>query len=642
MKTGIIEHLGHRDVLLPGLIAEALRANDRAKVRLSVLQAAARHAAAPDASRSPLTQECRTVGLDPVAMEELVASAVADTAGEVSGPGLAALGEAIWGDVEAMAQGVAAADPGAAEPAQARLLALREAHALGRTDSIAAGEVARLTGLPGETGDSLHRLIMDLHRALNRLAVAHAEEDVAGARVSGLTTGDRPLVEAFMRGLNATRGLKFDHPGLGTHAARSGEHLTIQNDIGETDAHVVVITVEPEAVSVTYTDVHLRRARFFTGLLSDVPLAWSGLDRKTAEGLADEGVFYLVTGRCESPDAAIREAVLEAIGANLVFLIDWNKARKVLRTAIPKEEAVRVLEWAARHRCGQRAFLELGGGELLAAAVQHAAPARIGFGERLDGVLGRDGAVDFLKSVLRICAETLKEGSSARLARDRIEAELMRHLERIEATLFAIVVRQAGLAREVAAEVAAALVAERSGVGFDHTALAAAARRREEKADRLALDARQKAARFEAAPAIQRLSDHMEEAVDELEQAAFIASLLPANVPSDILAPLSQLCAAAVRGAEAAASGAAAAAAVPAGQRIDAEDALASADLLADLEHIGDAEERTVTGRVLRGGADLTVALCALDLARALERATDRLAGYGHALRGHVLAELAL
>jgi hypothetical protein len=40
MKSRIVEELGQAEILLPGLVAEGLRANDRAKVRLSALQAA--------------------------------------------------------------------------------------------------------------------------------------------------------------------------------------------------------------------------------------------------------------------------------------------------------------------------------------------------------------------------------------------------------------------------------------------------------------------------------------------------------------------------------------------------------------------------------------------------------------------------
>jgi hypothetical protein len=43
---------------------------------------------------------------------------------------------------------------------------------------------------------------------------------------------------------------------------------------------------------------------------------------------------------------------------------------------------------------------------------------------------------------------------------------------------------------------------------------------------------------------------------------------------------------------------------------------------------------------VLRGDADLKTALSVLELCRALERTTDRLARFGHLLHRHVLADL--
>ena len=47
-----------------------------------------------------------------------------------------------------------------------------------------------------------------------------------------------------MAGLNRTAKLKFTHPGLATTATRAGGRLVIQNDIGTTDAHVIVIHVK--------------------------------------------------------------------------------------------------------------------------------------------------------------------------------------------------------------------------------------------------------------------------------------------------------------------------------------------------------------------------------------------------------------
>ncbi len=44
MKTGIVQQLGKVEVLLPARVVEGLAANDRAKARLSALQAVAKQA----------------------------------------------------------------------------------------------------------------------------------------------------------------------------------------------------------------------------------------------------------------------------------------------------------------------------------------------------------------------------------------------------------------------------------------------------------------------------------------------------------------------------------------------------------------------------------------------------------------------
>jgi uncharacterized protein Yka (UPF0111/DUF47 family) len=554
--------------------------------------------------------------------------------------GLGKLATAIWDDVATMVRAVKADDTTQGDVALERLSAIKGAVSLDSSDGVELSQIARLTELSGGNGDSLHRLVMDLHKALNRLSASHAEGVLAGAHVYGLLPEDRPAVEAFMRGVESTRKLKFEHPGLATTATRSGARLSIQNDIGETDAHVVVIAVEPDAVTVTYTDVHLARAKFFTGLLRNFPVQWSGLDRKSADGLGDDDVFYLVTGRYPTDGGKRRDEFLEAIGASLVFLIDWNKARKVLRAWVSKGDAIQILDWAARNRFGHRAFLELGGSELVGSAVHHATPTRIGFGERLDRALGRDAAVDFLKTVLRISAEALLAGGSVRFARDRIEADLVRHLQRVDGTLLAIVVRQAGLAREIAAGVARFIAEQQACRPFDRAALANQARRIEEKADKIAIDARSEIARFDADPRIEGLVNCVEQAIDELEQAAFISSLVPSEVAPEALRPLAELCSAAVSGAEAAAVGAAAAADVPDGHRVDSEDALAAIGRLIDAEHNADTAERALMAIALSGEFNLKTTLSVLELAHALERATDRLAGFGHLLHRHVLADL--
>ncbi|HEY0146637.1 MAG TPA: hypothetical protein VGB93_10925 [Methylovirgula sp.] len=636
MKSEIVEWLGQSDLLLPQLIAEGLAANDRVKARLSVLQMAAQHARDPQTAFD-LTEECRAAGLDPVPLQALVKSASLSSGEIITAVGLAALGKAICDDMTTMSQAVHAGDAARAEQYEARLAAIKAAIPLGVSDDLGANQIIRLTAISAE--DSLHRLIMDLHRALNTLATTHAQELIAGAHAYGLTSDDKTAVEAFMRGVDATRKLKFGHPGLAATAMRSGSRFTIQNDIGETDAHVIVIGVETDAVIVTYTDVHHARAKFFADLLRNFPVQWSGL-HKAASKLHDEEAFYLVTGRFAFHDAEARDHFLEQLGASLVFLIDWNKARKVLREFVANADAIRILDWAALQRVGHRGFIELGGAVLVTSAVRHAASARIGFGERLAEALGRESAIDFLKAVLRISVEALEQGGSERLAKAGIEEALVAHLQRADTSLLAIVIRQAGLAREIASGVAQFLDGRRRQQVPEDTRLARRASRIEEKGDRIALEARSKIARLGVDRGIERLVDLIEQTIDELEEAAFVATLLPKDAAPEILDCLIELCGIVVAGIESAAIGTASATEMPEGQRVDFEDTLAAVTRLIEDEHRADVAERVVTTKILTGAYDLKTSLSVLSVAHPLERATDQLARFGHSLRDHILADL--
>ena len=640
MKTRIIEHLGQADVLLPSLVAEGLAANDRIKVRMSALQAACEHARDPQRARTDLAVECHAAGLAPAGIQRLIDGAQFAADGRMTAPDLGELGKAMLADLGAMIAAVQAGTPTQGDAAAERVTKLKLRDRLASLTDIVPSEIAQLTGVSQAGADSMHRLVMDLHKALNGLAADCAEEVVAGAHAYGLLADDHSAVEAFMRGLSATAGLKFNHPGLATTAMRSGPRLIIQNDIGATDAHVVVITIDGNAVTITYTDVHRSRSRFFANLLSDTGVTWSGTDRQSAEGLGEDGTFYLITGTFAARTNVERDRFLDTLGSSLVFLIDWNKARKALRAFMPKDQSVRILDWAARNHIGHRAFLELGGVELITTAVHNTAATRIGFGDKLDTVLGRGSAFDFFKNVLRICTDALKQSRSVRLARDRIEADLVRRLKRVDATVMAVVVRQAGLAREIAAAVAAHIANLKGGRPSESAALTQQARRIEEKADRIAIEVRAEISHLDADSTMTQLVDRIEDAVDDLEQAAFIASLIPHDLTENVLIPLADVCAAAIAATEAAASGADAAAEIPEGRRGDAEDALAAVGRLVEIEHKADDCERAVTKLVLRGELDPVRALGVLELARALERATDRLAGYAHVLRAHVLADL--
>ena len=180
--------------------------------------------------------------------------------------------------------------------------------------------------------DSVHLLVMDLHKALNGVAAAAAVEEIDGAHVYGLDDAGRARVRAFMGGLNRTARLAFGHPGLETTAGRVGARLTIQNDIGATDAHVLVVHVEGLAVTTTYTDVHRIRAKFFMTLFADEAVEWSPLAENQDRDLAEGEAFYLLNGVYHGRDEADLDRFLAFLGSRIVFLIDWNVPIRLTHT----------------------------------------------------------------------------------------------------------------------------------------------------------------------------------------------------------------------------------------------------------------------------------------------------------------------
>jgi uncharacterized protein Yka (UPF0111/DUF47 family) len=204
-----------------------------------------------------------------------------------------------------------------------------------------------------------------------------------------------------------------------------------------------------------------------------------------------------------------------------------------------------------------------------------------------------------------------------------------------------MVLRQVGLAHDLVAAISRYVATLQAGQTIGGKQLAARAARIEQKADRLALEARREVSRLNARPVIGQLIDRAEEAVDELEQAAFVASLAPAGLHPSLISALAELCTVAIAATEAAASGLAAAVEVPEGRRADSEDALAAVVRLVDAEHAADEKERAITALVFTGGHDVATSLSVLELARAVERSTDRLAGFGHLLRRHIMIDLA-
>lgn len=641
-KVKIVEQLGETAVLLPSLIGDALGANDHLKLRLTLLQEAAGHARNPTTEPRHFGAQAGGVMLAELDPDKVVAGAQMIGPDRLHVPGANALVAGLGTDLGAMLAPLQAADPETARPYAERAARLGKSLPSAANDEIGLKEIDALASIGRDGGDSVHRLVMDLHKAINRLAAETALEVLDGAHVHALDERDRRAVKAFMRGLNRTAPLAFGHPGLGTTAVRAAGRLTIQNDIGTTDAHVLVVHVEPRTVTFTYSDVHHARAQFFISLFEKVEqLTWSTLERRRSDEL-EEDLFYLVTGCCTSDDEATLDRLLEFLGSRIVFLIDWNKARKALQSFVSQNQAIGILTWAAEHDFGHRAFIELGGVELVFEAVRRAAPDRIPYGMRLDETLGTGECADFLRHVLRGTSQGLAAGRSARLIRDEIQADLARRFETAESAVLTVLVRHLGLSRMLAEAITLMLSLPGLAKPEERQALARRAKLIEEKADRLTVSARDIAVRVRNAGMLRSVIDEVENATDALEDCAFLLSLLPHEGAASIdLVPIAKLSGIVVDSVTHLVRAAEAASRLPEGHRADATAALQSVDAVVVAERNADASEReSLAALVAPPQVDARAMTLGLEITRALETATDHLSHAALSLRDRVLEEL--
>jgi hypothetical protein len=262
-KGTIVRELGEKELLLPAQVNEALAANDRAKYLMTLLQVGREHADQPDLAATELKQERLACGIMEHDLDTVVVRSRKEGQDAYHIPAAHHIHNLLMEDISKMLAPLQAQDCPTPSNGNRRSVSFQERMRLlsqtpsPKDDRASKDYINRVTSGQREFGDSLHLLVMDLHKELNRLQQELATETIDGAQVYGLREEDRPLIVAFVAGVNQTRELKFDHPGLGTTATRSGDRLVIQNDIGMTDAHVLVVHVEGNRVTLTYTDVHI-------------------------------------------------------------------------------------------------------------------------------------------------------------------------------------------------------------------------------------------------------------------------------------------------------------------------------------------------------------------------------------------------
>ena len=160
MKTQILSAIGEQGLQPAAALNAALAANDRIKYYLSLLQMAVDHAAHPEQPAPSLQRERLTCGIDDPDLDRIV-GASQSSGKDCRIPGVRRIFAVIADDLRLMGAPVVAAKlPGFAERLAARLAALPAA----TDDLVAPGLIAAMMQAGHGQPDSLHRLVMDLHK----------------------------------------------------------------------------------------------------------------------------------------------------------------------------------------------------------------------------------------------------------------------------------------------------------------------------------------------------------------------------------------------------------------------------------------------------------------------------------------------
>ncbi|MDO9312931.1 MAG: phosphate transport regulator [Burkholderiaceae bacterium] len=656
-KSDAVAAMGPSTLLLPAWIKAALAANDRLKLYLTVLQAAAAHAEHPDTEPLDLGRETAAAGVEGRWLRDLPAGC-SKVGGALLVPELRRLVQRLAEDLGVMAKPLLEAPPKGEDPS-ARvkywldwLATIGSKKADGETltreqlRSLTDGKRGHGGGKSGRDDDSFHLLVMDLHKQINHLAGTLSHEQIGGAHVWQLQAADRPRVEAFMRGLNRTAPLRFDHPGLDTAATRDGKRLLLQNDIGTNDAHVLVVQVEGKSITLNYSDLHRPRFEFFQALLAPFGAKWADTQSKVDAALNDGQAYIFGTAHFVCTNEAALDKALEGIASRIVFLIDWNRARKRLLPFVGKAEAIEVLREVARLDAGHMAWLKSGGEQVIFAAMQAAGEGAFRIGDRLDAVLGTEDARAFLVEVLCLASKALLGGQPAALVADETRMLLARRM-RQRSSEFDLIEEHAAYCHALAQAVSDGLahdVMAQGGKG-DHQAsgkaargLAARAKVWERQADHLVMRARDNAQRQRRWQPVARLLELSDDIADALEEAAFLMSLIAEDHRqgwnAEVHQILSRLAQSVLSATQEHIKALAIARRLGAGSDAADSDAfLAASWNVLRSERECDELLRAARRAILASIRDAAALMLANDLAMALELASDRLLVAGYALR---------
>lgn len=637
-KSGIIQVLGEEGLLLPTQLNAALAANDRIKYYFTLLQTALERADHPERQLPTLRTERETAGIPEPSLDTVVTSARRAGPDTYTLPFLAGIVLAIRTCIEEMEVPLRV---GQEYPRFSKRKDELFSRIPDGKDGLLDMRVIRdITSGDRDAGDSVHLLVMDMHKALNVLQMHLSGESVDGAKTYLLEAADIPFIRAFMEGLNRTACLKFDHPGLGTTATRSGKKILIQNDIGVTDAHVLVITIKNRQVTITYTDIHMQRIQFFQSLFDTWNVTWLDTLSRHSGDRFEKKVFHLSTGSYAAADERDLLSFLTYAGSRIVFLIDWNRARKQLRNFLLNKDVTQVLKWAADNDIGHMGFLRLGGERTIYAALEISAKVPIRYGEPLHQLIGRERSVEFVKWVLKTASTGLLQNQSRDLIEDEIKAELIRNFRSAHEGLLEICIEHASLIIEVSTVVRDAfLEIPREGTVDFIFRSAKRAKDWESKADQLVRQIRDLTKRIEEAEFFFDLIMTADDVIDYLEDASFFTTLLPSmKLPDPIRAHLGTMADIAARSCQEYLKMLVAAQAVrrQAGQA-EMQELLLAVNRVIGLERECDEALRDTQKIILADAGDPKQMWVCMELARLIEESTNSLMKSVYRMHDHML-----
>jgi hypothetical protein len=396
-----------------------------------------------------------------------------------------------------------------------------------------------------------------------------------------------------------------------------------------------VIHVEELVATITYSDVHRSRVQFFQRLLDVYSVVWSPSAAPEAAG------FEMAVGTYTGIMPGDVERFLRLLGSRLVFLIDWNRARKRLSRLVNKGMAIEVLRWAADNNLGHRGFLEVGGLRIIDTAFERAVPRHTRLGVRLDELLGPESTRLFLMSVLRTTSWGLSTKQSLRLIEDKVEAELLRYLQTPERHILAGVAQHSTTIAALAARVRQEFLHRRNDGGYrgeDESRTPELARAWTTRADTILEQERRFVRGREDARELTALLTEAASALTALEETAFTLTLVPAGVDAAALSLVESLAdqvdATAREYVRCLEEGQDLS---PASDRVDVDNFLITIDRLIALGRDVNRAKRALTERLLRGLGDCRELYVLTTMADGFERTASSLSRCASIVRDEVL-----